>query len=251
MKNIIIGNWKMNLLEKDIEKYADSFKKLLKEEKINCDFGFAITGINLLFAKKLLENIKGVIISSQNCHYQTNGAFTGETSYTQLLEHEINYSIIGHSERRQYFNETDITVNKKVLVMLKNKMFPILCVGETDEERTNKTFLQVIESQIKASLNGVDKNDASKIIIAYEPIWAIGTGKSATSDDAEEMCAFIRKIIIDLFDAEVAQKIAILYGGSVNADNADMYFSQKNINGALVGGASLDPKLFFNLLRKA
>ena len=250
MKKLIIGNWKMNMLSNEIETYAIQFETLLRINPINCDYGFAIPSLYLSMAIEKFNKLGSrAIIAAQNCNAKKYGAYTGEVSYSQLLDIGVKYSIIGHSERRVHFNETNSDINLKIVSLLKNKMIPILCVGENKTQREDEKHFEVVTTQIQEAFEGIESAFVENIIIAYEPVWAIGTGKFATETDAENMCKHIREILVKLFTEEVANKIYILYGGSVDERNAILYMSQPNINGALVGGASLDAKKFIELLK--
>ncbi len=250
-KKIIIGNWKMNHTISETSKYIKDFAKLLKDEKLKLDFGIAPSFICL---PKALETIKDtklkMILSAQDSHFEKSGAFTGNVSYAQLSDMGIKYAIIGHSERRAMFNDTDEVINKKVKALVANKMIPILCVGEVLEQREAKEQNKVVKAQLKADLKGIDALQMQSIIIAYEPVWAIGTGKSASKQDAVEMCQFIRKTIASMYDEQTASKVRIQYGGSVNDSNVKEYLACEDIDGALVGGASLDPAKFIKLLKE-
>jgi len=187
-------------------------------------------------------------VGAQNVHFADEGAFTGEISVSMLEEIGVDFCIVGHSERRQYFGETDETVNKKLKKLFEGPIRPILCVGESLEERDADKAFDVVGGQIKADLEGIDAADVKKLVIAYEPIWAIGTGRTATPDQAEEMCAFIRKTLIELYGEEVSDEVIIQYGGSVKPANATEIMNMDEIDGALVGGASLKPKDFMEII---
>lgn len=233
---IIAGNWKMNntisqslLLINEIKKHS-----LSKEvEAVVC-----VPFISLNQVKKAIEGTN-IRLGAQNMHWEDRGAYTGEVSPTMLKEIGIDYCIIGHSERRQYFGETDEMVNKKVKSALKYNIKPIICVGETLEERENAKEEEVVKKQVLKALEAIDKEDIKDIVIAYEPIWAIGTGKTASSDDANQMCKFIRETIGDKYDKEAKDNIRIQYGGSVKPANIKELMTKEDIDGALVGGASL------------
>lgn len=242
-KPFICGNWKMN---KTIAEGLDFIEKV-NLEKLNEGVEYAVAA-PFVMLQKLKEKSKNIKIAAQNVHYEKSGAYTGEVSFDMLKEIGVDYVIIGHSERRQYFAETDETVNKKVLKALEYKIYPIVCVGETLEERESNKAKDVVEIQVKKALENVAKQDLSNIVIAYEPIWAIGTGKTASSDDAQDMCAFIRKTIEALFDKDVADLVRIQYGGSVKPDNVSDIMSKNDIDGALVGGASLVSTDFVKLV---
>ncbi len=250
-KKIIIGNWKMNHTISETSKYIKEFNKLLKNENLKLDFGIAAPFVCLPEAKQTIKDLKSkMILSAQDCHFEKAGAFTGCISYEQLKDMAIKYVIVGHSERRAMFNDTDEIVNKKLLALVNSKMIPILCVGEALEEREAKQQNKVVTNQLKKNLKGIDKEQMKSIIIAYEPVWAIGTGKSATMEDAVSMCKHIRKTIASIYDDETAKKVRIQYGGSVNDTNVKAYLSNEDIDGALVGGASLDASKFLKLLKE-
>ena len=194
------------------------------------------------------ENIK---IGAQNMHYANEGAYTGETSAAMLKSYGVDYVVIGHSERRAYFNETDETVNLKVIQAINNDITPILCVGESLEIREAGTTDQVVKKQIEKAYLNVDAEEALKTVIAYEPIWAIGTGRTATPDQANDTIKAIRNVLQKLYGKEVAEAVRILYGGSVNTKNIESLLSMSDIDGALVGGASLDPNSFLTLVKAA
>ena len=203
--------------------------------------------VDLFFAKKAIEgtNIK---LGAQNCHWAESGAFTGEVSADMLIEAGCEYVIIGHSERRQYFGETDETVNLRTRAALSKGLKVILCVGETREEREAGDCEKVIDRQIKLGLKDLTAEEMAGVVIAYEPVWAIGTGLTATKEQAEEVCAFIRTLISDLFGAETAEETTIQYGGSMNAGNCAELLSMPNIDGGLIGGAALKPADFATIV---
>lgn len=236
-KKIIVGNWKMN---NDVAKSTNFAKEL--DTNINkelcCDVAICPTYIALKDVKEILymSNIK---VGAQNVYFEDSGAYTGEISAEMLKNIGIDYCIIGHSERREYFNETDESVNKKAKKLLEKDIIPIICVGEKKEQREKGTYLSLVKNQVVQALNGISENDVIKVIIAYEPIWAIGTGLTATSEQAEEMCKYIRQLITELYNENVGKNIRILYGGSVNVKNSQELLNQPNVDGALVGGASL------------
>ena len=233
-KPFIAGNWKMNMT-------AESGKKLIKEliplvKNASCDVALCVPAILIPEMTKAAagSNIK---IGAENVHWAANGAYTGEISADMLKEYGVEYAIIGHSERRQYFGETDETVNKRTLAALNAGITPIVCVGELLEERENGTTEKVLLKQLTDGLKNVE--DITKVVIAYEPVWAIGTGKTATDEQAQETIAFIRKTIGQLFCPKCAEKIIIQYGGSMNAGNCKGLMAQPDIDGGLIGGASL------------
>lgn len=234
-KKIIIGNWKMNNTVSE----SISFAKVLNDnisEKTSCDIAICPTYIALKDVKNLLSK-SCIKVGAQNVHFENSGAYTGEVSAVMLKEIDIDYCIIGHSERRQYFNETDDDVNRKAKKLIENDIIPVICVGEKKKQRDDNVHLELIKNQISSALK--DISDISNVIIAYEPIWAIGTGVTATNEQAEEMCKYIRGVIKDIYGENVEENVRILYGGSVNAKNSKELLSQPNIDGALVGGASL------------
>jgi triosephosphate isomerase len=240
-KFIIAGNWKMN---KSISETKAFFTELLK--KLQKTENSVILAPPFLSLQSAIETTKNstVQISSQNVHFEENGAFTGEVSTSMLKEIGVTHAIIGHSERRQYFAETDETVNKRSLTALKNGLTPIICIGETLKERESNKTNDVIKMQTENALKNFSENDLEKIVIAYEPVWAIGTGKTATPEQAQEVHAFIRKLLPE----NVREKIQILYGGSLKPSNAKELLSQKDIDGGLIGGASLKPSDFLEII---
>ncbi len=235
-KAIIAGNWKMHNTIEEAVKLVQELKPMVKDAQ--CDVVVCPTFVCLQAVKNAVEgtNIK---VGAQNMYFEEKGAFTGEVSPGMLEALGINYVIIGHSERRQYFNETDETVNKKLKVAFEHNLIPILCVGESLYERENKITEEVIGRQVKLDLAGLTPNQVENLVIAYEPIWAIGTGKTATSEQANETIAFIRSIVKELYGEEVAEKIRIQYGGSVKPSSIKEQMAMSDIDGALVGGASL------------
>jgi triosephosphate isomerase len=242
---IIAGNWKMNNTISESLALIDGIKnnKLNKEvEKV-----VAVPFTSLSEVKKVLEGTD-IKLAAQNMHWEDNGAYTGEVSPLMLKEIGIDYCIIGHSERRQYFNELDETVNKKIKSALKHDIKPIVCVGETLEERESGKEEIVVKEQVLKALEGINKENIKDIVIAYEPIWAIGTGKTASSDDANNMCGFIRKIIGEKYGEDSKKSIRIQYGGSVKPNTIKELMSKKEIDGALVGGASLVAEDFVKLI---
>lgn len=237
-KTIIIGNWKMNKTFTQTKEFFFAFNQLYIENKNkinqNLDFAVALPAINVAAFSK---NTTKLELAVQNMSQFEKGAYTGEISAQMLLDLNVKYAIIGHSERRQYFKETDLDVNAKTQQAIKNNIIPVVCVGETLEEYEAQKTSQVIEYQLKNSLKDVD---LSKVIVAYEPIWAIGTGKTATPEQAQQVCKFIRK--------QTNKNLTILYGGSVSQENIEQLLNQADINGALVGGASLKVDSFIKLL---
>ena len=235
-KKVIAGNWKMNMLPNEAIEYIDKLSKLVKDttnEVVLC-----VPYIDLFYALLAAQNTN-IKIGAQNMHFEEKGAYTGEISPQMLKSINVEYVIIGHSERRQYYNETDETINKKVKAAHRVGLKPIVCVGETLEERENGKTAEIITEQTELALEGLDEEQVAKTIIAYEPIWAIGTGKTATSEDANNSIKEIRKEIARNYGQETANRVIIQYGGSVKAENAKELFSMSDIDGGLVGGASL------------
>lgn len=245
---VIAGNWKMFKTRDEALQFIYAVNQEVPEasavESIIC----ANDVLLRCLVKRQGENLK---IGAQNMHFEENGAFTGETSPLVLETTGVTYVIIGHSERRAMFNETDETVNLKLKSAIKHDLTPIVCVGESLEVRENGTTDEVVKQQVVKAYDGVGADEALKSIIAYEPIWAIGTGKTATPEQAEETIKAIRNVLVSLYGNDVASKVRILYGGSVNPKNVDVLLQQENIDGALVGGASLDPMSFLTLVKAA
>lgn len=235
-KKIVAGNWKMNKTPKEAVALVEQLKAIANSEDV--DVVVCPTAVCL---PAVVEAVKGsnIQVGAQNMFYEENGAFTGEIAPSMLTELGVKYVILGHSERRQYFGETDITVNKKVLKAIEHNLIPIVCVGETLEEREQNITIDLMRIQTKIAFKDVKAEDAAKSVIAYEPVWAIGTGKTATSEQAEEVCAAIRVVMSEIYNQEVADAVRIQYGGSVNGANANELFNMGNIDGGLVGGASL------------
>lgn len=235
-RKVIAGNWKMNMLPNEAIEYIQAFEPMVKESKAEIILCVPYTDLFYCLMNAQGTNIK---IGAQNMHFAENGAYTGEISGKMLKSIGVEYVIIGHSERRQYFNETDETVNKKALHAIEKGLTPIICVGETLEQREKAITVDFVRIQVRSALKDVSAEQAQHVVIAYEPIWAIGTGVTATSEQAQEVCAAIREVIGEIYDADVADKIRIQYGGSVNGSNAAELFSMPDIDGGLVGGASL------------
>lgn len=243
-RKVIAGNWKMNKSPKDVALFMTNFPELVKDA--DSEVVLCVPYIDLWMAMELAENTN-VKIGAQNVHYEEKGAYTGEVSVTMLKDIGVEYVIIGHSERRQYYNETDESVNKKLKAALANGLKPIVCVGETLEQREAGITKDFVTTQVKLALEGLTSEDVAKTIIAYEPIWAIGTGKTASAQDANEVCAWVREEIRNLF-GDVAEEVIIQYGGSVKSSNAAELFGMSDIDGGLVGGASLDPEEFSKIV---
>ena len=248
-KKMLLGNWKMNHTIKETKDFCDAVYKLglvkkAKEKKVL--LGIAPSFISLQTAKKASH---GLIISAQDCHFEEKGAFTSSISYPMLQELKINYSIIGHSERRQYEKEDSLTCNKKINTLTSKDINVVYCVGETLEEYENKQTKEVISNQVITGLRGLSLEQLKKVTIAYEPVWSIGTGKNASSEIAQDICSYIRKIVGKEFARSSANKMLILYGGSVKPENIHSYMENKDVDGALVGGASLKVDSFEALLK--
>ena len=237
-KKIIAGNWKMNMTPSEAVALVETLKPLVVNDDV--DVVFCVPAIDIIPA---MEAAKGtnIHIGAENLYYEEKGAFTGEISPNMLTDAGVQYVIIGHSERREYFAETDETVNKKVLKAFEHGLTPIVCCGETLTQREQGITIEWVRQQIKIAFLNVTADQAKKAVIAYEPIWAIGTGKVATTEQAEEVCAAIRVCIGELYDEATAEAIRIQYGGSGSAPSAPQLFAQPNIDGGLVGGASLKP----------
>ncbi len=243
-RKVIAGNWKMNKSPIDVKAFMENFPSLVKDtenEVILC-----VPFVDLIEATELAKgtNIK---IGAQNMHFEEKGAFTGEVSPKMLKDIDVEYVIIGHSERREYFNETDETVNKKLKSAFKYGLKPILCVGETLAQREVGITKDFVTGQVEKALDGLTNEEIAGTIIAYEPIWAIGTGKTASKEDANEVCTWIREKINSKY-GDVSKDVIIQYGGSVKSSNAKVLFNMSNIDGGLVGGASLDAEEFAKIV---
>ncbi|HNZ73923.1 MAG TPA: triose-phosphate isomerase [Bacilli bacterium] len=243
-KKIIAGNWKMNKTRDEALQFVYAVSEKLPHidevDSVVC----APFPLLRTLCKRQGDNLR---VGAQNMHYADNGAYTGEISADMLTTLGVAYVIVGHSERRAMFNETDETVNLKVKKAFEKGLIPILCVGETLEQREKGQEKQVVKAQLEKNLEGLNKNDIEHLVIAYEPIWAIGTGRTASAEQAEEMCAYVREVVKDLY-GQVADKMRVQYGGSVKVDNIKEILSMPNIDGALVGGASLKADDFVKLV---
>ena len=246
-KKIVIGNWKMNMTRNETKSLLTLITESVKEPK--ADVAFAVPHTSMETAETSLKE-SGIKLASQNVYFAPRGAYTGEISIEMLKDFDTEYCLVGHSERRKYFFETDEDVNKKVKALLENNISPVVCVGETLEQREQNIHLEFIRNQVKKALADIDLMKVTDIIIAYEPLWAIGTGVTASSMQAEEVCSYIRYIVAEIYGVSTSNNIRILYGGSVNETNAKELFSMENIDGALVGGASLKPT-FIEIIRAA
>lgn len=240
------GNWKMNKTPKEAAEFINGLKGLTSGSSSE-----VVVGVPFVTIPGVVEAAKGsnIKVAAQNVHWEANGAYTGEISCGMLKELGVDYVIIGHSERREYFGETNEMINKKARAIIDAGMLPIVCCGETLTQREQGVTAEHVRYQIKVALLGITAEEASKLVIAYEPIWAIGTGKTATDEQAEEVCAIIRQLLVELYGKDVAEKIRILYGGSVNAGNAKALFAMPNIDGGLVGGASLKQDAFEKIVK--
>lgn len=248
-KQIAAANWKMNLRLQEANDLLDSIVAKNVHLSSNQEAVFSVPFPYLLLAKEKLNNSKGFFVGAQNCYIKESGAFTGEVSAPMLSSCNIQYVIIGHSERREYFHENNFTLSQKIDVCLKNNLKPIFCCGESLTIREGENQNEYVETQLKESLLHLGKDEIRNFVIAYEPIWAIGTGKTATSEQAQEMHAHIRKVIMEKYDNEIAQSISILYGGSVKSNNAKEIFGKPDVDGGLVGGASLNAGEFTEIIQ--
>ena len=235
-KKIIAGNWKMNMTPSEAVKLVETLKPLVANEEV--DVVFCVPAIDII---PVVEACKGtnIQIGAENMYFEEKGAYTGEISPNMLTDVGVKYVILGHSERREYFAETSETVNKKMLKAFEHGITPIMCCGETLDQREQGVTMDFIRQQVKVGFQGVTADQAKTAVIAYEPIWAIGTGKTATSDQAQEVCGAIRECVAEIYDQATADSVRIQYGGSVNAGNAAELFAKPDIDGGLVGGASL------------
>jgi len=248
-KTVIAGNWKMFKTASETRIFAEDLKNSLPRAK-RCSIILCVPFVNIPSAIKVLKDSR-VAVAAQNLHWEEQGAFTGEISASMLAELGVRYVLVGHSERRQYFGESDLTVNKKIHAALKAGLRPILCVGETLEQRELGVTADLISYQVKAALSGVSAEDMRHIIIAYEPVWAIGTGKTATPEQAGDVCGTIRTVLRKLYGARVARGSTIQYGGSMNPQNAERLLAQADVDGGLIGSASLNPSDFLQIISAA
>ena len=241
----IAGNWKMFKTKKEALEFAEEFRELYKDTDVQTAICAPFTDL-----EALVEAFKGtdIKVGAQNMHFADEGAYTGEISMAMLEEIGVDFCIIGHSERRQYFAETDESCNLKLKKLFEGKIRPILCVGESLEEHDAGKAFDIVKGQLEACLEDISSEYIEKLVIAYEPIWAIGTGITATAYQAEEMCAYIRSMVTELYDEKTANEVIVQYGGSVKPDNAAEIMSMKNIDGTLVGGASLKAKEFASII---
>lgn len=244
-KTIVAGNWKMNKTPSEAKALIEELKPLVASE--TSDVVFCVPAIDIPAA---IEAAKGsnIAIGAENMYFEESGAYTGEIAPNMLTDLGVKYVILGHSERREYFAETDETVNKKVLKAFEHGITPIVCCGETLAQREQGVTIDFVRQQIKIAFQGVSADQAKTAVIAYEPIWAIGTGKSASQDDAQKMCKVVRDVVAADFGQEVADKVRVQYGGSVKPENVAEYMACPDVDGALVGGASLEAESFLALL---
>jgi len=250
-KPIIAANWKMNIGPKEAEDFLTAFTSQLGSLTEKADVVIAPTFVAIPAAVAALPSNSGVAIAAQNVSEQDNGAFTGEISTMMLKELFVRYVIIGHSERRTLYGETNAIINAKIKKSLASNLKPIFCIGETLEERDGGKLEAVLRSQITEGLAGIDEKDMKEMVIAYEPVWAIGTGRVATAQQAQDAHAFVRSVVTEIYSSEVSDRVRIQYGGSMKADNAAELLGQPDIDGGLVGGASLQAQSFIELITAA
>ena len=246
-KNIVAGNWKMNTTLPEGLALAKGLNDALKDKALNCDVVIGVPFTHLASIASAIDTTK-IGVAAENAADKEKGAFTGEVSPAMIASTGATYVILGHSERRTYYGETDSILKEKVLLALANKLTPIFCIGEVLEEREAEKHFEVVKSQIENALFGLSADDFGKLILAYEPVWAIGTGKTASPEQAQEMHAFIRQTIVGKYGESVANDTSILYGGSANAGNAKELFSKADVDGGLIGGASLSVENFLPII---
>lgn len=244
---LIAGNWKMNCGPADAAELLEGLKEKKAEVAEEVDVLVCPPFVSLSMSVNYLHDTD-IEVGAQNIHFEDNGAYTGEVSASMLVEAGCNFVIIGHSERREYFGETDSTVNKKTKKALEHNIVPVVCVGESLDQRKADIHFELVKNQITAAFEGISETEALDIVIAYEPIWAIGTGETATPEQAQEMHAHIRSILADLYDQETADGIRILYGGSMKPGNAEELLGQEDVDGGLIGGASLSADSFAEII---
>ena len=247
-KTIIAGNWKMNNTITQTKEFVEKIKPIMPKGKW-CTVVLCVPATNITSAVRLFKDCH-IAIGAETCHYEDHGAFTGEISLPMLCEIGVKAVIVGHSERRQYFGETDETVNRKTAAALAAGLTPVVCIGETLPQREAGGYLDFLAGQLRAALSGLAAQQVEKAVIAYEPVWAIGTGVTASDEQAEEVCAMLRRQLERDY-GEVADRVSILYGGSMNADNAASLLQKQNIDGGLIGGASLKPADFAKIVEAA
>jgi triosephosphate isomerase len=247
-KQIVAGNWKMNKSFFEAEELVSSLASDLEGVELKCDVVVCPPALYLEMATDFAEE-SVLFVGAQNVSEQDSGAYTGEISAAMLESVDVDYCIVGHSERRKYFHEKEDVLAKKVDRLLEYNINPIYCCGEVVEERENNTYFDVVRQQLNGGLFHLTEDEFSNVVIAYEPVWAIGTGLTATPEQAQEMHAFIRNLVADAYNREVAEETTILYGGSCNAENAKVLFSQKDVDGGLIGGASLKKDDFIKIAK--
>lgn len=248
-KTIIAGNWKMNNTLSQMKAFAEKLEPIMPKGKW-CNVVLCVPATNIQAAVRAFKGCH-IAVGAETCHELDHGAYTGEITAEMIKEVGAKYVIIGHSERRQYYNETDVTVNKKVHAAIGANLIPIICVGESLEQRELGVTMELIAYQVKCAMAGVAPEDARHIVIAYEPLWAIGTGKTATAEQAGEVCKGIRDVVRRLYGAHVARAVTIQYGGSMNEKNAKELLAQPDVDGGLIGGASLNPEAFVKIIEAA
>ncbi|MGM9799963.1 MAG: triose-phosphate isomerase [Muribaculaceae bacterium] len=246
-KNIVAGNWKMNTTLQEGVALAEGVNNALKGASPKCDVIIAVPFTHLASIAAVIDQNK-LGLGAENCADHKSGAYTGEVSAAMVASTGAKYVILGHSERRQYYGETSETLKEKVALAFANGLTPIFCIGEVLEERENGSYLEVVKAQIESALFHLSAEEFGKIILAYEPVWAIGTGKTATDDQAQEMHAFIRNVIAEKYGKQVAEDCSILYGGSCKPTNAAALFAKPDVDGGLIGGASLDAESFMGIV---
>lgn len=246
-KKLVAGNWKMNTNLQEGVALAKEINEALKAAQPKCDVIIAVPFTHLASINAVIDPAK-LGLGAENCANHKSGAYTGEVSAPMVASTGATYVILGHSERRQYYGETSEILKEKVALALENNLTPIFCIGEVLEERENGTYNEVVKKQIEEALFNLSAEDFGKIILAYEPVWAIGTGKTATDDQAEDMHAFIRGVIADRYGKEVAENTSILYGGSCKPSNAPQLFAKPDVDGGLIGGASLECGSFMGIV---
>ena len=246
-KKIIAGNWKMNMTPSEAVALVETLKPLVQNDEVDVVFG--VPAIDIV---PVVEACKGtnIAVAAENMYFEESGAYTGEIAPKMLVDAGVKYVILGHSERRDYFKETDADVNKKVLKAIEHGIVPIMCCGESLEQREQGITMDFIRQQVKVGLQNVTADQAKKIVIAYEPIWAIGTGKSATKEDAQNCCAIVRDQVRVMYGDEAAENVRVQYGGSVKPNNIVEYMACPDIDGALIGGASLKADSFIEIIEK-
>ena len=246
-KNVIAGNWKMNIVASEIKPFMEELKENLPKTR-TCEMVLCTPAVMIPAMVKAGKDCK-IAAGDQDVSKYEKGAYTGEVSASQLADIGAKYCIVGHSERRQYHGEDDMLINAKVKALLEKGIMPIICVGESLEQREMDLTMEYVAYQVKAALSGIDASQLRRCVIAYEPIWAIGTGKTATAEQAQEVCEGIRAVIRGIYGARPARAVSILYGGSMNAKNAQELLDQPDIDGGLIGGASLKPVDFATIVK--